>query len=153
MSRLGYINRELNAAAEEDRTPSLSEADVKWAVEWERWDLLEAAGYNVAELQAGAGVEPTPEQADPYNTSGVPGGGANDRESRLNPDTGQPETVMEDGDEEEEYAAYEDMRVDDLRAELQRRQLPADGRKAELVERLEADDAAQESEEDDEEQG
>lgn len=155
MSRLGYITMELQKAAEEDRDVSLSDADIRWAMEWDRYDLLEAAGYNVAELQESAGVDSTPEQTDPYNTAGVPRGGANDRTMELDPETGRQRSVQEsgspgsgDGDDDEEDDLPDDYnawKVDQLRAELKARQLPADGNKPDLVSRLEADDEAAEN--------
>lgn len=52
----------------------------------------------------------------------------------------------EDGipDEDEEEIDYNTMTNDDLRAELSRRGLPVDGKKSDMVERLEANDAEQE---------
>lgn len=150
MSRLGYITGELAKSAEEGRDASLSEADVKWAVHWERWDLLEAAGYDVGEVRERYGAGSNPAETDPYNTAGVPRGGANDRAMELDPETGQPRTVVDgddgdgDGDGDEMPEDYNDWKVDQLRAELKGRQLPADGNKADLVARLEADDEAAE---------
>lgn len=120
-----------------------SEADLRWAVEWERWRDLSEAGYDVDEVRERFGAASNPAETDPYNTAGVPRGGANDREMRLGKNG--PETVTPgqepDGDDVAEEAPYSEWRVDDLRAELTERQLPADGKKADLVARLEEDDA------------
>lgn len=146
MSRLGYINRELSLAAEEDRQSSLTDADVKWAVEWERWDLLEQAGLDPEEVRAeygageGKGVSP-----DPFGTAGVPRTGTDGmaQTSGLvgSEEDGDPDTEPDDEDLPEDY---NDWTVPELREGLRRRQLPADGNKPDLIARLEEDDASQE---------
>lgn len=51
-------------------------------------------------------------------------------------------------EDEEETITYQQAKVEELRAELERRGLDTDGKKAELVERLEADDLARADEDD-----
>jgi hypothetical protein len=140
MSRMGTINAKIQQAQENESQPEFSDSELRWIVEWEQWRLLELSGYDVGEVQARYGAGTNPAAEDPYNTAGVPRGGANDREMRLGENG--PETVVQDDEESaDEDAPYSEWKVDDLRAELTDRQLPADGKKADLVARLEADDA------------
>lgn len=55
-------------------------------------------------------------------------------------------------EDEDEGIAYADAKVAELRAELEARSLPTEGTKAELIARLEANDAETADEEDDEEE-
>lgn len=149
MSRLGYITKKFQDAEEKGETPDLNEADLIWAAQWERWDLIEGAGYDPDEVreQYNLGKETG---ADPFNTAGVPRVGS-DREMRINK-KGQVVTVdpdvedadLDGDDEEDEGLPYDEWKVDELRTELKRRQLPPDGNKDILIKRLEEDDAAQE---------
>lgn len=68
------------------------------------------------------------------------------RENGTVPDS---ETDDEDG---ETGVEYKDAKVADLRAELVERGLPADGKKEELIARLEADDLEHEEEEEEPEE-
>jgi hypothetical protein len=147
MSRLGYITKKFAEAEESGETPELNSADLKWCAEWERWDLVEAAGYDPDELreQYDMGKETG---ADPFNTEGVPRVGS-DREMRMTKGgrvvTVNPEAsgdAADDAEDVEEVEDYNDLKVEDLRNELKRRQLPADGNKDVLVQRLEEDDEA-----------
>jgi hypothetical protein len=137
MSRLGYINREISAADEEGRDPELSDKDIDWAIQWERDDLLERAGLDPAEVREQRDAGPPARSEDPFNTAGVPRTGTDG----MAETSGQVETP-DDGDDMPDD--YNDWKVDELRAELKTRQLPADGVKAELVARLEEDDASTE---------
>ena len=56
----------------------------------------------------------------------------------TDPETEEPEPVVEDDDEEE--APYSEWTNDELRAELNNRQLSLDGKKADLIARLEKSD-------------
>lgn len=58
--------------------------------------------------------------------------------------------AVEANEDDDEGIEYKDATVDDLRAELKSRDLPTDGKKAELIARLEADDLEHEDEEDEE---
>src|SRR5688500_2428270 len=141
MSRLGYITQKLQKADEAGEQPELSEADLRWAAQWERWDLVELAGYDVEAVKAEYGADSAEVDSDPYRTAGVPRVGA-DREMRIR--DGRVETVDPDDDDPdddpEDYEPYEAWKVDDLRAELKGRGLPVDGKKEDLVARLEEHD-------------
>jgi hypothetical protein len=148
MSRLGYITKKFADAEESGETPDLNSADLRWCAEWERWDLVQAAGYDPDELREQMNLSKET-GADPFNTSGVPRVGS-DREMRMtrggrvvtiDADADRSETP-EDDVEDEEIEDYNDYKVEELRAELKRRQLPADGNKDVLVQRLEEDDEA-----------
>lgn len=56
-----------------------------------------------------------------------------------------------DEDEEGEDSGYDDKTVDELKAELRKRDLPVSGKHAELVQRLEEDDASDDDEDDSDE--
>lgn len=56
----------------------------------------------------------------------------------------------ESDEEDDEEMDYESMSNDDLRAELARRDLSVSGKKEDLIARLEADDASEEDDEDEE---
>lgn len=62
----------------------------------------------------------------------------------------EPAPADDDDDDDDEGIEYKDAKVAELRAELERRELPTDGKKDELVARLEAHDAESEDDEDDE---
>lgn len=132
-----------------------TDEDLAWAVEWEQWARIREAGYDLDEVAARYGAALPEGMQDPYGTAGVPRTGA-DNEMRINPKTGRPETVgtAEEADPGEPEEAddgmpedWNDWKVADLREECLRRQLPADGNKADLVARLVEDD---ENEADDE---
>lgn len=148
MSRLGYITEKFRKADQDGEQPDLNEADLRWAVQWERWDLIAQAGYDVDEARAEYGSgEAVPSSDDPFNTRGVPRVGS-DREMRIRrgrvetvDDSNGPNDPNEPDEEPYELDPYEKWKVDDLKAELRVRQLPADGNKDALVKRLEEDDA------------
>ena len=71
MSRLGFINKKFADAQETGETPDLNDADLWWCAEWERWDLVAAAGYDPDELREQYNLSKET-GADPFNTSGVP---------------------------------------------------------------------------------
>jgi SAP domain len=144
MSRLGFITKKFAEAEQTGSTPDLSPEDLSWCAEWERWDLVAAAGYDPEELREQYAVA---SETDRFNTGGVPRVGS-DREMRIGKG-GRVETVDPDTDDEPEDAEtsgddlpddYNDWRVPELREECLRRQLPGDGNKADLVTRLEEDD-------------
>lgn len=66
----------------------------------------------------------------------------------------QADLVLEDEieDEEEEEIDYVDLKVEELKAELEKRELPTDGKKPDLILRLETDDANRAEEEEEEEE-
>lgn len=68
------------------------------------------------------------------------------RLARMRAEQGVSEDDEDDEDEEE--MDYEFMSNDDLRAELARRDLSVSGKKEDLIARLEADDASEEDDED-----
>lgn len=61
-------------------------------------------------------------------------------------------SVPEGSEGEDDGIEYKDARVADLKAELESRGLPTDGKKEELIARLEADDEEEDEEDDDEEE-
>lgn len=117
MSRIGYMRKEMALAAKEDRDVEFSNADLRWAIEWERDDLLKEAGYDPEEVRAHLAKQK---------------------------EKAEEESKPEEAVTEEEYAteAYGQMTTAELRRELKARQLPGDGSKDVLVARLVADDQA-----------
>lgn len=69
---------------------------------------------------------------------------AADAAEELRDELNRPEDFVEDDEDDEEEVSYESLTTDELRAELSRRGLPVDGRKADLVERLTENDGEEE---------
>jgi SAP domain len=142
MSRIGYIQKELYAAQDEDRDPELSQADVRWAVLAERWDLLDQAGLDRDEAVQSVHGEDTAAPAPVFNTENVPTGGADNPSVVTEPTAASRQTVSPEDDDE--LLDYRDMHKADLVAEASARGLATSGNKDELIARLEANDAQQE---------
>lgn len=51
MSRIGSVNAELEKAAAEDREVEFSTRDLQWLLSWEKYDILQMAGYDVDEVR------------------------------------------------------------------------------------------------------
>jgi hypothetical protein len=131
-----------------------TEDDLRWAVEWELWRELQQAGYDPEELrQQLTGDDSGKVEVDVFNTGGVPRGGQDNpsalaksgkRVSLRDDDNGDGTSADGSDDVEELPDDYRQWNVTQLRAELADRQLPGDGKKDDLVARLEADDEAAE---------
>lgn len=130
-----------------------SEADLRWAVEWERWHDLQQAGLDPDEVRKMFELQPHSTGGKFFNTAGVPG---DDFPKRFNPETGRVETVLPtngqgDGesvvnseiDEDDDLPPYSEWKVEDLKEELTARGLATTGKKEELVRRLEIYDESQ----------
>lgn len=117
------LKRELSTPLTEDEANSLTEDEKAWLRSWNRESEIPG--------ETDAPGDTVVDTLYPNGVDSVPG---------MGEDAG-------DGDTSE----YDDLTNDELREELGKRDLPVSGNKAELIERLVADDEAADDEEDDEE--
>ena len=82
---------------------------------------------------------------DPENEEDDPAG----KWSTVNTLPPAAETTSDVDEDSDEDLTYADLSKDDLKELLEQRELPVSGNKAELIARLEEDDAAEEADEDD----
>lgn len=71
----------------------------------------------------------------------------------LGEDPEDPEDEPEEDEPEEDDRTYQEWSVDELKAELVQRELSKEGRKQELIDRLEADDLEDEEDDEDDTEG
>lgn len=112
---------------------NLSEEDKAFLRSWNRHDLIPAEDAAPAQETT---QEPTGGQEPAPNTPETPPSQENPQESQGGASGDDPDG---DGDDDSDYSEWSN---DELAAELQERGLPKSGNKAELIARLEADDAS-----------
>lgn len=90
--------------------------DLRWALEWERFREMREAGYEPEDVREMLRRESQPPAAEPEEDEVPPA--------------------------DDDTRPYEEWKIGELRAECKARQLPGDGNRETLIERLRDDDAA-----------